>query len=361
MRKNSNNFGFVKKLLAVGAFCLLVLPLGVFAKTLAEYREGVQAARSSTDELIDYVDDILDESDSKDTEYERKILAAIRRNLPVTEKVEWEGSLVETNNQWLETNLQAFEDEATDWNRRRLILTESRERLSAFEAKIKQLENPAVSGRSKDEDKRKLAEIQRRPEYQKAPEKEESWFQKLMNKIREWFSQKFPRPDIPEVAPAGFQALSFWLQMLLYAAVFGFIAFVIYRFAPFFARKFRRREKEDKGERVILGERLAANEDAHSLFSEADELARGGNLRGAIRKGYIALLCELSDRKIIGLAQHKTNRDYLRDVRKKRGLHQNMNGLTMSFERHWYGFDEADENDWNEFKQTYQKAVSETH
>ena len=181
-----------------------------------------------------------------------------------------------------------------------------------------------------------------------------------MKEIRAWLNKKFPRPNIPAGSPEGLQTVSFGFQMLLYAAVFAFIAFLLYRFAPFFVRKFRQREKKDKDERVILGEKLAANEDSQSLFSEAEALARQGNLRGAIRKGYIALLCELSDRKIIGLAQHKTNRDYLRDVRKKRELHQNMNGLTNSFERHWYGFDDADENDWNEFKQIYQKAVNET-
>ena len=34
-----------------------------------------------------------------------------------------------------------------------------------------------------------------------------------------------------------------------------------------------------------------------------------------------------------------------------------MNGLTNNFERHWYGFQEADESDWNEFKDDYYKAV----
>ena len=357
-RKKFNNLGFVKKLLATVAFCLLFPATIVFAKTLAEYRAEVQSAKTSIEKLIHYVDEIVDDTNSRDTKQESEALAAIRKSLPVTEKIEWTGTSIETNNQWLEAKLKAFEEEPTDQAKRRLILTDISERLSAIEAKIKQLENPAASDRSKDEDKRKLAEILGRPEYQKPPEQEESWFQKTLKKIRKWLNEQFPRPDIPEGAPEGLQSLSFGLQMLLYAVVFGFIAFLIYRFAPFLAGKFRRREKEEKGDRVILGERLAANEDAQSLFSEAEELARGGNLRGAIRKGYIALLCELSDRKIIGLAQHKTNRDYLRDVRKKRELHQNMYGLTNSFERHWYGFDDADEADWNEFRQTYRQALS---
>ena len=43
-----------------------------------------------------------------------------------------------------------------------------------------------------------------------------------------------------------------------------------------------------------LGERVGADESAADLFCEAEALAREGNLRGAIRKGYIAVLCELA-------------------------------------------------------------------
>jgi hypothetical protein len=145
--------------------------------------------------------------------------------------------------------------------------------------------------------------------------------------------------------------------MLLYAVVLGAIGFLIYRFAPFFISKYRLKERGEKQERVILGERLAADETSQNLFSEAERLAREGNLRGAIRKGYIALLFELSERKTIRLSQHKTNRDYLLDVRQQNDLYQNMSGLTNNFERHWYGSDAAEEKDWDDFKEEYRKAV----
>jgi hypothetical protein len=347
----------IKKLLVTGALCLLFLPFDCFAETPAEYREGIRSASASTRELIDYLAGIADDERQPDPGFERDALAAIRRNLPATEKVEWEGTLIETGNQWLEAKLKAFEEETADRAKRLLILTEVGERLSALEEKIDQLENAQSSNRSKDEDKQKLAEILRRAEYQKPEAQQESWFQRMQKKISDWFNQKFPQPDVPEGAEKGLRSFSVALQILVYVLVLGFIAFLIYRFAPFFADRFRRREKEDQGERVILGEKLSANENAQTLFDEAEAMARSGNLRGAIRKGYVALLCELSDRKIIGLAQHKTNRDYLRDVRKKGELYQNMNGLTTSFERHWYGFETADEAAWNEFKRNYQKAV----
>lgn len=359
-RKKPNNSKFAAPLFAVALLCLLFAAQSGFARTLGEYHADVISSGAGAEELIAYLDRIKGDARLRNIEYERQILADIRKNLPPTEKVEWEGNYIETGNQWLEARLKAFEEESGNLPNQRSIMTEVSEQLQAIEAKISELENAAALDRSKDEDKQKLAEILRRLEFQKPEAQQESWFDRLQRRVREWFNEKVPQPEIPEIpesAGQGLTTISFGLQLLVYAVVLGFIAFLIYRFAPFFAERFRRGEKEDKGERIILGEKLAANEDSQTLFDEAEALARSGNLRGAIRKGYIALLCDLSDRKLIGLAQHKTNRDYLRDVRKKPPLYQNMNGLTNSFERHWYGFESADETDWQEFKENYDRAV----
>ncbi len=189
------------------------------------------------------------------------------------------------------------------------------------------------------------------------PKKEESAAQKLQRKILEWLRAMFPRPAVTPATEKGFESLSFVLQIALYALILGVIAFVIYRFAPFFLRRFQSRERGEKPERVILGERLAAHETAKNLFDEAEKMARNGDLRGAIRKGYIALLCDLSDRRIIRLSQHKTNRDYLRDVRQRDDLYADLNGLTANYERHWYGFEETRQTDWENFKNGCRRAA----
>lgn len=93
------------------------------------------------------------------------------------------------------------------------------------------------------------------------------------------------------------------------------------------------------------------------MLAEAEALAREGQIRAAIRKTYIALLVELGDRKILSLAQHKTNRDYLRALSNNPSLYGNMRGLTDSFERHWYGFAETSPNDWQMFKAAYLAAL----
>ena len=239
------------------------------------------------------------------------------------------------------------------------ILTEVSERLSALSKHVRDLETAASSGRSKDEDKQKLAEILRRDEYQKPQEKGESLFQRWLREFLEWLANIFPRSSIPTETPSGLQPLSVILQFVIYGLVIALVGFLIYRFGPLLMERFRNRERKEIESRVILGERIDASTSATDLFAEAENLARQGDLRGAIRKGYVALLCELADRKVIGLARHKTNRDYLRDVRKRAPLFERMKAATRSFELHWYGFRPADRNDWEEFRDQFQRAVNE--
>lgn len=357
--KLKNNFRLVKLIFAVGFACLLLSPISISAKSLRQYHESVRQARDLTYTIL-YPED-EDETPKSPAISESQMLKKIRQSVPANEKVEWQGASVETNNQWLVDGLDEFERAATNSPQRETILTGISERLDALDRKIEELENPPAQNRAKDEDAQKLAEILRRDEYQKPEKQEESIFQKIYRKIIDWLASFFPRPKSDAPASSGSGALSFVLQMLLYALVIGVIAFLLYKFAPFLAGRFHRKVKKEKTERVILGERLAAEETAENLFAEAENLASTGNLRGAIRKGYIALLCELADRKIIGLARSKTNRDYLRDVRAKNELYQNMNGLTANFERHWYGFETAEEKDWEEFRRDYRQAVDTIH
>jgi hypothetical protein len=124
-----------------------------------------------------------------------------------------------------------------------------------------------------------------------------------------------------------------------------------------FGRTRKTKEPKKSGPRIVLGERLEPEATSTDLLSQAELLARSGDLRAAIRKAYIALLVELGDRKLISLAQHKTNRDYLNSVRNVPPLHATMRGLTESFERHWYGFESVTPDDWQTFRAGYLAAL----
>lgn len=360
MKLQTKNHRLCLEFLAV--FCLIVFfAFDAAAKTLTEYRDNVKSANDLINELsFTEAEEFSSLADYQD--YERQAIKEVREYLPGAENIEWQGATVETGNQWLIDKLEAYEKEQIGSFKRSAILIEIGERLDALEMKLTELESASVSDRTKDDDKRKLSEILNREEYAKPEKKEESWIQSLIREFREWLGGKLPETEEKQ-APAntGYQSFSYVLTGLLFAAVLALIGFLFYKFAPFFVSDVRRRTKKEKRERIILGERLSASENAETLFDDAERLAREGNLKQAIRKGYIALLCELNDRKLVRLAQNKTNRDYLRDVRKRHELYKNMGELTDNFERHWYGFEAAAEKDWQDFRSGYKKALGETH
>ncbi|MGI9035992.1 MAG: DUF4129 domain-containing protein [Pyrinomonadaceae bacterium] len=321
-----------------------------FAETISEYRSKIHQAKQSVDILLG--DDDEESVGAKNISAEREVLKQIRQILPPSERVEAGNLSVETQNKWLSEKLYVYERE-TDAAKRRAILTEVSERLGALETETGALEKTSAAAQTKDADKRKLAEILSREEYQKPAPPEENIVQKIWREFLEWLDRVFPKSSPFSIPEGGLSSLSFVLQILIYAAVLGGVGFLIYKFAPFLTARFRRRDKRYGGERVVLGETLTAETDSRTLFAEAEKLAQAGNLRAAIRKGYIALLCDLSDRKIIGLAKNKTNRDYLRDVRPRREIFDEMKNLTNNFERNWYGFGATRESDWREFREKY--------
>ncbi len=302
----------------------------------------------------------MESASSTETGYrtvDRQKAAEIRKLIPRTESIEWQGGSVETDNDWLHVELDKYADDF-DSAKRAAIRKSISERLEALANVVAETKAATAGDHSKDEDKRKLAEILQRGEYQKPVEADESLFQRLKRKFLEWLVSMFPKMDRqPQETSPGLTSLAFVLQLLLYLGLAAGIIFLIYKFLPHISGRFKKRTGRKKSDRVILGERIADDLSSSDLFAEAERLARDGELRLAIRKGYIALLCELSERKAIGLARHKTNRDYLRDLRSKKDLFENVLGLTGSFERHWYGSQASEMQDWEEFKTLYRRTL----
>ncbi len=343
--------GFRQNCTVAGAAAIILFMAFVtLATSLVDYKNRVERARVITDELFQNINET-------DADFELGAIEEIQRIVPAAEKIEWPGASIATDNQWLKTELDAFAAES-DKIKRSAILTGIGERLSAISETVGELERAAASGPTKDQDKQKLGEILRREEYQKPQAKEESLVQKWIREFLEWLARAFPRAPIVPGADTGIGSIQFVLQILIYVLVIGLVGFLLYKFAPFLSKRFKRKTKKESGDRVILGERIGADDSASDLFSEAETLARNGNLRAAIRKGYIALLCELSDRKVLRLARHKTNRDYLREVQKDKALFENMTGMTRNFESNWYGLRSPAQADWDEFRVRYAQTIA---
>jgi hypothetical protein len=238
------------------------------------------------------------------------------------------------------------------------VLTEVTERLGALEGALTELEKAQTGTQTKDEEKARLSSILRRDEYAKKST-EGSALTRLLQRFAKWLRSLIP--NTPRLQPSRTGGASTFAQIFIVVLSAAIILYALWKFAPrlFRGRGQGKKKKSKREARVVLGERLEADQTSVDLLAEAEALAREGNLRAAIRKGYIALLCELGDRKILGLAQHKTNRDYLRAVRGQQQLYQEMQHLTHSFENHWYGFVPASMDDWNMFRSRYQQALKQ--
>lgn len=347
--------GLAHRLITIG---VILVASGVTALSIspAEYRAKIDQARTIAAEVLlelgEFEAGVIDEIHGKEDS------DIIRELIPITQNVETTNGTIESSNQWLHDRLNNF-DAADDVQAKAVVMTEIEERLTAISWSIGELEQAETRERTKDQEKQKLSEILGREEYQKPPEQTESQFEKWLTSIADWIASFFPKPRASSgTGFAGLQSFSYVLRIVLIGIVLLLLLFGLYKLVGHLFPNLERKKREKREDRVVLGETIGADQSAETLFDEAEGFARSGDLRMAIRKGYIALLCELSDRKVIGLQRHKTNRDYLRDVRSNGGLHTNMSGLTNSFERHWYGEVKGDETAWSEFREQYRNAIA---
>lgn len=322
-----------------------------FAATLDDYQHRVSAAAALVEELRGAGED---ESNPQPEAFITTNLIRVRQMLPAKETVVLDGLNVPIDNSWLHEELSAYEKSNTT-KKRAESLARIAERLYAIDERIQEIHRRNVAAASdKDADKGRLAEILRRSEYiSKAPEG--SALERLLERILRWLAKFIPRPK-PMAPGGGSPWISNIAQILVVGICLAAIAFLIWRYGPRLMQG-RRKKKKKSEARIILGERLEPDQTSADLLAQADALARSGDLRSAIRKAYIALLCELGDRKLIQIAQYKTNRDYLYSVRDKVSLYSSMRKLTTRFELHWYGLAPAGENDWNDFRNDYQKTL----
>jgi len=335
---------FAGSLVLITTAVAMAIPAG-------EYHKHIQQALTALDTVA-----ISDENESE-TAYglrDAETVRGVRSLLPQTETVESNGTSFHVDNSWLHHDLDKYAAEPS--KTRYDLLKRVMERLRALDERLTELEQPATGvAENKAEQSRKLAEILQRPEYAHQVKPQENAVTRLIKRLLEWINSWLPKPKPISPGSAGFiSRIAQWFVIIL---GLGVIAFVLKLFLPRLFRGGRPKRKSKAKARVVLGEQLEPDQSAFDLLSEAEALARRGELRAAIRRAYIALLVELGDRKILSLAQYKTNRDYLRAMRDIEPLYGNVKQLTDSFERHWYGLAQATETDWLRFRSAYEQAL----
>ncbi len=336
------------KRIAVTAVLLIVIVPAAHAISFDEYRDQVKRAVTALDSLAQ-----TDEEESAFDYAQRtaETVQGVRNLLPRSQTVEWDGTTINVDNVWLHEELDKLSN--TQQAEHARVIERVKERLQAVAERLNEAQGPA-GGNDKAEASRKLSEILQRPEYAHKA-KGQSFLSRLLDRFVKWLQALFPKPK--PISPGSAGIFSQIAQIFVIVLALAVIAYVLKLFLPRMRRGRRSKKKEKETARIVLGETLRPDQSANDLLAEAEALARRGDLRAAIRKAYIALLVEMGDRKIISLAQHKTNQDYLRAVRDRQPLYGNVKQLTDSFERHWYGFASATETDWAAFRSGYYRAL----
>ena len=328
---------------------LFVGPASVAAIPIAEYHQNIKHAVAELEKLVAV------DKDWDNTDFENRLLQTIenvRTTLPVNQTIEVDGEVCSVDNSLLHKSLEDLKKlPAVEQFDKVEHITEL---LKAIEARITEREAAIEQAHSKEQAKSKLESILSRPEYateQRGP----NALSRLVSDFLRWLQNILPKRRPTQ--PGHVDWITVVAQILVIGLAVAVLLYVVKILFTRFGRTRRTKKSRKKEARIVLGERLEPEATSSDLLSQAELLARNGDLRAAIRKGYIALLVELGDRKMISLAQHKTNRDYLNSVKSVAPLHATMRGLTDSFERHWYGFEQTTPDDWQDFRTGYLAAL----
>jgi hypothetical protein len=281
---------------------------------------------------------------------------SIKRLLPASEEVEFGGSIVRVDNAWLhEASDNVIKNANGDIEQRHSMLSEIADRLDYLQQQVN--EASAQSASVSQDQRARLESILARPEYQ-PEEKRESFVQKWFRKLREVLARLLERlfgGSPARELPASSAGLVTLFRILVFLAVIAALVFGVIKLMRRLER--RRKLKEEPEKREVLGEEIADDATAADLFARASELARQGEYRRAIRRAYVALLCELEERGKLRLHRSKTNRDYLDALRSEAQIYSAFSTMTNAFEHVWYGEERATEEEFKDFVTLYQETV----
>lgn len=338
-----NRAGF---LTAIFLLWLMAWSLPVLAaSSVKEYAERLAQAEQLTDQLID--------GEPAASEI-AAAMNSIKQLVPAQEDIEFDGQIIRTNNSWLHEAVGlVIKNAYGDEEQTRSMLIEIADRLLLLEQSVNTSLNVSAGNTAKDQ-QAQLEKILARGEYLPEEQKESAikkWWNLLWKKIESLLIKLFGGRSAPAGNPgtssANFVRIAVTL-VLLAAASIGLVKLL---------RRLRLRKKKGDEVREVLGEELPDDATAADLLANAKELARSGDFRSAIRRAYIAMLCDLEQRGKVRLHRSKTNRDYLDELKPQQSLYPTFSVMTGAFEHIWYGQELATESEYNDFLTLYQETV----
>ena len=281
-------------------------------------------------------------------------LARVRELLPPAETVEFDGRTIPVDNAWVGDEVGRYET-SKDGASRSAALDRIATRLYAIDLHLDALDETAAH--ATEEERAKLREILSRSEFQGPAESPfAKWVRDLRRRIGEFLA------DLLQRLFGGSRGQSVTVGIRIAVIALGSLALLLLvrALAVAFARrgtggKRRKRAKRSRT-KTVLGEELDETATSADIAAAARALAAKGDLRGAVRKLFVALIYRLDERGLVLLHAESTNREYLALVREVGRLHPVMTAMTDVFERVWYGEAPLDRAGYDEFERMYTRA-----
>jgi hypothetical protein len=330
----------VKNALAALLIIILAASHARAAATLLDYENRVFRAAEQVERI------------KADAEYSEEGIEHIQELLPNSETVYMNSQMIKVDNSWLHTLITRYQLEK-DAQLRLAMLTEAGGRLRALDDHLREIELSRITEAEQNNPRLKAQEILNRPEFKpKRQNKVVAFIKGIWDSIANFISELFRAVGRLLGQLFGSTTEGSWLSIVFVILVLGGFAFLVAR-AIRKAKPRRRRPKK----RTILGEEIDAGTTAEALAERAYATAREGDFRNAIRKLYIAILYELSERRLIELEESATNREYLARLSGKGALTKAMAYMTDRFDYFWYGMFPTTGEDFSAYLARYREAV----
>ena len=316
---------------------------------------ALAAGASGASKLLNYENRVVRAAEQierikADQEYGEEGINYIKRLLPRSEQIQFEGREVAVDNTWLYILLDSYAAEKNP-QERIAKLNEAESRLRALDDQLRRAEvasNEPGAGRDQ------IREILSRPAFQ--PEQESvigAFIKRMLRKVWSFLAEigSALQRLMEKVLGAG--ASSSWISNLLVFVVLAAVVIAVARIV----RRVRVPRKKRKKTRIVLGEEIGADGTSGELAEAALAAARAGDFRTAVRKLYVSLLYDLSERGLIELEDSATNHEYLSKVSRFNVLVPPMRYLTDRFDYVWYGMFPSTEEEFAAYFSRYQEAM----
>lgn len=329
----------MSKLTLTSLLTLLLAAEATAAATLLNYENRVVRAAEQIERI------------KTDKDYADEGITYIKRLIPRSEQMEFEGREVTVDNAWLYAVLDSYVGEK-DPQQRVAKLNEASGRLRALDDHLRRAE--AADTTDGGSAREKLREILSRPAYQ--PEQETAagaFVKKVLRKVRGFMGEVYSALTRLLAKLFGASAGGGWIANLL---LFGVLAAALITVA-LMVRRMRLPKAKRKKTRLVLGEEIAADGTSRELAEAGLAAARAGDFRTAVRKLYVSLLYEMSERNLIELDESATNHEYLSRVSRFTALAGPMRYLTDRFDHVWYGMFPSSAEDFAAYLARYEEAM----